>query len=307
MTTSSFALSIITPSYNQAKFIERTLQSVLSQQLSSQFGNIEYVVVDGGSDDGTVEILNNISQCNPARAFKFVSEKDRGQAHALNKGIAMTSGEIIGWLNSDDIYYPNTLQSILEFFQKNPHAELVYGQANHIDEDDRVIALYPTEEWSVCPQRLLNTCFISQPAVFFKRSLITRFGLIDESLHFCMDYEFWLRLATHNVQLYYLKQVLAGSRLYPQTKTLSSPLKAAQETLSMLKQRLGYVPLEWLIQYAVIYIKNKTSFRMPQIRFIFSVAVITKINAFKWNGVFRGMLDCVKLPVALWKMSLKKV
>ncbi|MBV9547460.1 MAG: glycosyltransferase, partial [Chloroflexi bacterium] len=173
-------LSVITPSFNQSRFIERTIRSVLDQELSA----IELLVMDGGSTDGTVDILRAYSD----RCF-WVSESDKGQAHAINKGLSIARGDIIGWLNSDDIYRPGALETVLRFFDAHPDIDLVYGDAEFIDEDDEIIAPYYTEPWNL--ERLADVCYICQPAAFFRQSVTTRYGPLDESLHYCMDYEYW--------------------------------------------------------------------------------------------------------------------
>ncbi len=168
-------ISVVTPSYNQGAFIERTIRSVLDQ--AGDFF-IEYFIADGGSTDDTVDIIKDYAlrikrEDYPIRCqgieLRWVSEQDRGQAHAVNKGIEATSGEIIAWINSDDIYYPNTFSTIAAFFRDNPSALAVYGPSDHIDENDRVIGPYPTEPWDY--NRLFETCYLCQPGVFFEGSL----------------------------------------------------------------------------------------------------------------------------------------
>jgi glycosyltransferase involved in cell wall biosynthesis len=155
------SVSIITPSYNQGRYLERTIRSVLEQRRP-----FEYLVMDGGSSDESVEILQRYSA-----ELQWVSEADRGQADAVNKGLARATGEIIGWLNSDDIFYPGAVAAAADFLMRRPDVDVVYGNGNHIDEHDRVIEPYPTEDWDF--ERLKERCFLCQPAVFFRRRLVS--------------------------------------------------------------------------------------------------------------------------------------
>jgi glycosyltransferase involved in cell wall biosynthesis len=231
--------SIVTPSFNQARYIGRTLESVARQQGVA----FEHLVRDGGSTDGTVEILEAFRP-----AVRWVSGRDGGQADAVNAGIAASDGEIIGWLNSDDVYLPGALQRVAERFAAEPGIDVIYGRADHIDAEDRHISPYPTRPWD--PARLRTDCFLCQPAVFFRRRVVERFGALDASLRFCMDYEYWLRLAAGGARFAYLEERLAGSRLHADTKTLGSRLPVHEEINEMLKRSLGRVPARWLVHYA---------------------------------------------------------
>ena len=232
-------VSVITPSYNQGAFIERTLASVASQSGCE----IEHLVFDGASTDGTRAILERFRP--PVR---WVSRKDKGQADAVNQGIRASDGDIIGWLNSDDVYYAGALARVASFFDAHAEVDVVYGMADHIDRDDRSLGPYPTAPWSF--ERLKKECFVCQPAAFFRRRVIEKHGVLDESLHYCMDYEYWLRLGKAGARFAYLEEKLAGSRLHAETKTLGARVQVHEEINDMLKRTLGRVPLGWIVNYA---------------------------------------------------------
>ena len=240
------SISVITPSLNQCGYIEKTLRSVLSQDIP----DLEYVVVDGGSTDKTLEILNRFTP-----ELRWISEGDRGQADAVNKGIRATNGEIIGWLNSDDIYYPGALGKVAALFERYPHMDVMYGDAWYIGADDEIITPYATEAWN--PERLKGTCYLCQPAVFFRRRVVDRFGFLDVRLGYCMDYEFWLRLSEGGARFLYVPEMLAGSRLHPSAKSLAVRMKAIQETNRMLLRKFGHVPDQWLLSYARIWLNRR--------------------------------------------------
>ena len=267
-------VSVITPSLNQGRFIERTLRSVAGQSGAE----IEHLVFDGGSVDDTVAILERF-----APAVRWVSAKDDGQADAVNRGLQASDGEIIGWLNSDDIYYPGAVARVVSFLEANPDVDVVYGMADHIDVDDRAFEAYLTEPWSLA--RLRSACFICQPAAFFRRRVIERHGALDASLHYCMDYEYWLRLAKGGARFAYLQEKLAGSRLYPETKTLATRLPVHAEINDMLKRTLGRVPLTWLVNYAYASVDDAAPNRSRASRRLRALAASVGA-AWRWNGPF---------------------
>jgi glycosyltransferase involved in cell wall biosynthesis len=282
-------VSVVTPSYNQAQFIERTLDSVASQTGV----DIEHVVFDGGSTDNTVEVLKRFSP-----PLRWVSKKDGGQTDAVNQGISATDGEIIGWLNSDDIYYPGAIARVAAYFETHPEVDLVYGMADHIDLDDKAFENYPTEPWNF--NRLKETCFICQPAVFFRRRVVERCGLLDESLNYCMDYEYWLRLGNTGVRFDYLEEKLAGSRLYTENKTLGDRVKVHLEINNMFKRRFGVVPDRWLYNYAHVVVAPNISRERHRTLFLIQVAIVSLISALRWNAkITRAMC---KTNIA-WLMS----
>ncbi|MDX9943595.1 MAG: glycosyltransferase family 2 protein [Azonexus sp.] len=265
-------VSIVTPSYNQGQFIERTLQSVAIQTGAE----IEHVVFDGGSTDTTVEVLKRFQP-----AVRWVSEKDGGQTDAVNKGICATDGEIIGWLNSDDIYYPDAVAQVVSFFEANPDVDVVYGMADHIDIEDHPFESYPSEPWSF--ERLQETCIICQPALFFRRCVVEQHGLLDESLNYCMDYAYWLRLAKAGVRFAYLEIKLAGSRLYADNKTLGARVKVHAEINKMLSRILGRVPDRWLFNYAHAVMDSKIDRDQSPRKYRLGLCVYAAYAALKWN------------------------
>ena len=238
--------SVITPSFHQGEFIERTIQSVLSQQNVT----FDYVVCDGGSSDGTIEILQRYDD-----RLRWISEPDKGQADAINKGIAMTQGDIIAWINSDDLYYPQAFEQVQAFFEAHDDVDVVYGQAQWIDEADHIIEPFPTEKWSY--RRLQQTCFLCQPAVFFRRRLINQLGGLKPSLHYCLDYELWLRYG-QKTRFHHLPIPLAASRLHEENKTLGQAVSMHQEVLEMLQEKFGRVPESWVLGYALTKVEQET-------------------------------------------------
>ena len=266
------AISVVTPSYNQGPFIERTIRSVLEQGV----GDLEYMVVDGGSTDDTVAILQR-----HAGRLRWVSEPDQGQADAVNKGIRGTSGAVVGWLNSDDVYYPGALRTALDYFAAHPEVDLIYGNAHHIDDQDRVIEPYPTEPWNV--DRLREVCFLCQPAVFFRRRVVERHGALDERLQYCMDYEYWLRLAGKHVCVARLPDMLAGSRLHAATKTLGSRIKVHREINDMMRRCCGRVPERWVYNYAHAVLDEKGVPRTRKLPFALGLSVLSCYASLRWN------------------------
>lgn len=286
-------ISIITPSYNQGRFIEKTIKSVISQDIP----NLEYIVVDGGSDDNTLDILQRYED-----SLTYVSEPDQGQSDAVNKGIKMSTGDIIGWLNSDDIYYPDSIQTILNYFDNHPDVDVVYGKAYHIDENDNIINEYPTMNWNL--KILFKFCYLSQPAVFFRKRVVEQYGLLNENLHYCLDYEFWLRLALNGVGFAYIDKFLAGSRFYPETKTMSQPVKACEEAMTMIKEHIGYVPQTWFFSYAKAYLKNT---HVSGLKYLFKLYVLTIATAIKWRGRLKGLLVSFSFPWIIYNKTKLKI
>jgi len=226
--TEPLRISIITPSFNQVRFIERTIESVLSQG----YPNLEYIVVDGGSTDGTLDILKSYED-----RLTWISEPDKGQSDAINKGIRMSTGAIVAYLNSDDVYEPGALARVAAFFESNPAVMWLTGRCRIIDERDiekrGAITAYKNFFLSRYSYRaLLVLNFISQPATFIRRRVIDEVGYFDVTHHRVMDYEYWLRIgARYDPGV--LDECLAAFRVYGESKTSSSFNKTFAEELEV--------------------------------------------------------------------------
>lgn len=241
--------SIITPSLNQSQFIEETLKSVASQT----YKNYEHIIIDGGSTDNTIKILKKYKKIYPDK-ITWISEKDKGQTEAINKGFKMAKGEILAYLNSDDIYAKDTLKIVADFFKKNPQAKIFYGKGGFIDENGNFLGYYKTQSPTL--ENLFKECVISQPSVFMKRELYEEIGSFDESLNYAMDYDYWIRIAK-KYQFYFIDKVLSYTRLHKNTKTNQSE-KVFKEILKVLKKNYGKVSDEAVFNYA--YVKSKNNF-----------------------------------------------
>lgn len=203
-------VSIVTPSYNQARFIEGTIRSVLSQE----YPQIEYLIVDGGSTDHTVDIIRRYAD----RLTWWVSEKDRGQTDAINKGFARARGEIFAWINSDDTYEPGAVSAAVEFMQNHPEVGMVYGDCNYIDGQGEVIGRFRSMQTSY---RRIRQGYnhIPQQTMFFRAELWKELGPLDPSFHFAMDYDLWTRISARS-EIKYVPQTWANFRLHISGKTL---------------------------------------------------------------------------------------
>jgi glycosyltransferase involved in cell wall biosynthesis len=205
-------VSIVTPSYNQARFIEETIQSVLGQD----YPRIEYLIVDGGSTDGSVEIIRRYAD----RLGWWVSERDQGQTDAINKGFARANGEILAWINSDDTYLPQAVSQAVAALQSHPQAGMVYGDANLIDEHGAVLGKFPARQTDYRRLRQ-GYVHIPQQAAFFRADLWRKIGPLDPTFYFAMDYDLWVRLAGQ-APLVYTPQLWANFRLHQTGKSVVS-------------------------------------------------------------------------------------
>lgn len=204
-------VSIITPSFNQAAFLEQTLCSVLEQD----YPNIEYWVIDGGSTDNSLEIIKKYAP----RLAGWVSEKDRGQADGVNKGLAKATGEVIGWLNSDDLYYPGAIAGAVEAFRQHPEAGFVFSDVESIDEHGNAFNLMRYGDWKLAD--LMTFKIIGQPGVFMRRAVLEQAGYLDLSYNYLLDVQLWLRMAAIAEPQYIPGKIWSAARMHSDAKNIA--------------------------------------------------------------------------------------
>jgi glycosyltransferase involved in cell wall biosynthesis len=234
-------VSIVTPSYNQSSFLEETICSVLDQG----YPNLEYFVIDGGSSDGSLEILKKYS----SHLAGWVSEPDRGQTDAINKGFARATGQILAWLNSDDTYQPGAIAEAAAYLESHPETGMVYGDANLIDETGNIIGRFPARQTDYRRLRR-GYVHIPQQTSFFRADLWRQVGPLDPSFYFAMDYDLWVRLS-RVTQLDYSPRVWGNFRLHGNAKSVASDDRCWPEMLRV-HQREGGHWFSWLVFKAKI-------------------------------------------------------
>lgn len=217
--------SIITPSFNQRAYIEDALLSVKNQA----YLQVEHIVIDGASTDGTVEILRQYASQPGWEHLRWISEPDQGQSDALNKGFRLASGEIIGWLNSDDCYRSECFRAVADGFEKNPAAHVLYGDYTWIDAGGAMLKVRREIEFNPFILLYHRVLPVPTPSSFFRRSIFEEGNFIDENYHYSMDYEFFLRLVQKGYRFQHVPQVLADFRWQPESKSSKSPGKQFEE------------------------------------------------------------------------------
>lgn len=224
-------VSVVTPVLNQGVFIAQTVESVLGQD----YPRVEYIVVDGGSTDGTLDVLRRYDG-----RLRWISEPDNGQSAAINKGWRLTNGEIVAWLNADDTYLPGTIRRVVEFLEAHPEVDVAYGDCDYTDDRGRFVRRYPTRphDYREMVRSTLN--YIPQPATFIRRRVLDAEGMLDENLHYVMDFDYWLRAGRRHT-FAYLPMRLATLRLHRSAKSVALGGKFAPE-LVYIYQRLFGLP-----------------------------------------------------------------
>ena len=246
-------ISIITPSYNQDQFLEETIQSVLSQN----YPNIEYIIIDGGSTDNSVDIIKKYEK---SLAF-WVSEKDNGQTYAINKGLKMCSGDIIAYINSDDIYMVGAFEYIAKFFNENPKYDMVYGDCYIINENSKVIRKKLELDFDY-----LMGCFIGfgiiipQPTVFFARAVFEKIGFFNEKYNYAMDAEYWARIATVS-KIEHISKYLASFRVHTASKTKihlqETNNRYSEESIQLIRKSYENLMISNIISFRYSFIIRK--------------------------------------------------
>ena len=216
-------VTIVTPSYNQADYLEQTIRSVLGQD----YPRLEYIVIDGASTDNSVDIIKKHAD----RLAYWTSEKDSGQAEAINKGLARAKGEILAWLNSDDCYLPGTVSAVVRAFQENPDVVMVYGDMLAVDGNGQTINVLKYKQLSLAD--LLSFQIIGQPSVFFRRAALERAGWLDTSFHFMLDHHLWIRLAQQG-RILHVPQVWSAARYHAGAKNRARAAEFGREAFRVL-------------------------------------------------------------------------
>jgi glycosyltransferase involved in cell wall biosynthesis len=238
-------ISIVTPSFNQGAFIREAVDSVWNQD----YPDCEHIVIDGGSTDETVASLQELCQAGGATTLRWSSEPDRGQAHALNKGFALATGDIIGWLNSDDRYRPGAFRKIARTFDQHPEVDLVYGDYTWMDAHGCVRSVRREIAFNHFILLYHRVLYIPTTATFFRRRIIDEGNLLDDCLDYALDFDFFVRLSERGYRFLHIRELLADFRLHNASKTCSMPERQLHEVNDIMRRHspvTSYVEDEFL-------------------------------------------------------------
>lgn len=250
-------VSIVTPVYQMANFVDETLRSVFDQD----YPRIEYIVMDAGSQDGTLDVIRRYESLATEKVtFRWFSERDNGAAEAVNKGFARSSGSIFAYLNADDTYLPGAVSAAVRALLEDPSIDGVYGEANWVRADGSVIGRYPTRPFD--SSLLASECFICQPASFLRREAFAGAGMLNSSLKYSFDYDFWIRVSKAH-RLRKIGDLLATSRMHASNKTIGQRRKVLRETIAVLQQNYGYSPFRHVLAYTGHLADGQDQFLAP--------------------------------------------
>jgi glycosyltransferase involved in cell wall biosynthesis len=223
-------VSIVTPSYNQARFLEQTINSILDQDYS----RIEYIVIDGGSTDGSLGIIQKYSE----KISYWISEPDHGQSHAINKGWRRATGSILAWMNADDWYSPGAVSKAVEYLLRCKGTGLVYGDCEWVDSRGIFLRRQNPPPFDYADFVIGMNDYIPSGSTFIKRAVYENIGGLDETMHYTMDHDYWLR-AGLVAQIDYLPEVLSSFRVYPEAKTWRQSSDKARDIIYMYEKLLA--------------------------------------------------------------------
>ena len=241
-------VSIVTPSYDMAPLVEETIQSVLGQD----YPHIEYIVMDGGSTDGSVEILQKY-----AGRLRYESRPDKGATDAINRGFLQSRGSVFAFLNADDTYLPGAVGTAVRHLLANRSHAGIYGEGYLTDQSGKIVRRYPTEKFD--PELLKETCFICQPACFLWREAFAEAGMLDLDFEFGLDYDLWIRIARRNTLLK-VDDYLATSRMHAGSRTLNERRRVYRSNITLLKRHYGYAPFPVIYGYCCSLLDGRDGF-----------------------------------------------
>jgi glycosyltransferase involved in cell wall biosynthesis len=244
-------VTVVTPTYNMKQFLPAAIESVLGQDYPS----IELIVVDGGSTDGTLELLEQYRD-----RIRYTTGPDNGPCDAICKGLADARGEVLVWLNADDTFQPAAIRRAVEFLAAHPQVDVVYGDGWWIDEEGRPIRTYPSLPFDASV--LARDCFICQPAAFL-RARAYRACELDPRQRMSFDYDLWIRMAAKGLQFAYLPEHLANTRMHRDALTLSARGQVFRASMDLLRRHYGYVPFSWIFGYAAFRVDGRDQFFEP--------------------------------------------
>jgi glycosyltransferase involved in cell wall biosynthesis len=244
-------VSIVTPSYNMDTYLPETIASVLGQD----YPRIEYIVMDGGSTDGSLAILERYKD-----RLVYLSEPDRGASDAIFKGFRRAGGEILAWLNADDTFQPGAVTSAVTYLEEHPEIDVVYGEGWWIDDRGARLGRYPSQEFDA--RMLERDCFICQPAVFMRASSYRRCE-IDPGVRWSFDYDLWIRMAKAGLRFAYMPQYFANSRMHEGAMTIRLRDEVFHSSMALLLRHYGYIPLPWITGYTSFRIDHRDQFFQP--------------------------------------------
>jgi glycosyltransferase involved in cell wall biosynthesis len=273
-----------------AGYLPQTIDSVFSQD----YPNIEYIVVDGGSTDGTLEILDRYKN-----RLSYSSAPDRGPSDAAHKGFRQAHGEIFAWINADDAYLPGAIATAVEYLLAHPDVDVVYGEGWWTDAAGAVIRRYPTLPFDA--RTLERDCFLCQPAAFIRASSYRRCEL-DPAVNLSFDYDLWIRMAKAGFRFASIPQYLATSRIHTGSLTINERTRVFHASMALLQRHYGYVPFQWIFGYTAYRMDGRDQFFQPLQpsvwKYLASLPVGLWINRGK---PFRFFGEWIAVPWQAWK------